>query len=370
VHTTTLLDIPPEEQAQMLAALRHARYGYLLALHILLLCARGRTPTAIAACLFCSRSSVYRTVQAYQAGTLRLVRDAQGRFLPPPRPTGLTLALQHGLLALLATGPQAYGWCRTRWSCATLALTLHTQHGVAVSAETVRRWLHALGWVWKRAKLIAKDNNPCRVERLARIRWVWEHLQPWEALVFADELDIHLLPKVGAMWMRQGTQVTVMTPGQNAKHYLAGALDVTTGQLWYCLGARKTNALFRALLDVLAARYPAPPYRRLYIVVDNCNIHKAKAVGQWLASHPRVQLLFLPPYCPRANPIERAFGDVHDKCTRNHTRTHLEVLVADVEQHFLTNGPWCYQLSHLYYAPEVTTAMETLTAEEVGQAAA
>jgi transposase len=370
VLKTTILDIPLEEQVQMLATLRRARYGYLLTLHILLLCAARRTPTEIAAFLFCSRSSVYRTVQAYRAGTLGLRRDAQGQFLPPQRPTGLTLALQHGLLSLLATVPQAYGWCRTRWSCATLALTLHTQHEVAVSAETMRRWLHALGWVWKRAKLIAKDNNPCRAERLARIRWTWEHLQPWEALVFVDELDIHLLPKVGAMWMPKGTQVTVMTPGQNAKHYLGGALDVTTGTLWYCLGTRKTNALFRDLLDILAERYPTPQYRRLYIVVDNCNIHKAKAVRQWLASHPRVQLLFLPPYCPQANPIERAFGDVHDKCTRNHRRTHLEELVSDVEQHCQKNGPWCYQLSHLYYEPEVTTAMEALAAEQEYQAAA
>jgi hypothetical protein len=32
---TILLDIPPQEQEQMRAALRRARYGYLLALHIL-----------------------------------------------------------------------------------------------------------------------------------------------------------------------------------------------------------------------------------------------------------------------------------------------------------------------------------------------
>src|SRR5438128_8089474 len=57
---TTLLDIPQEEQDQMLAALRRARYGYLLALHVLLLCAAGRNPTEIAAFLFCSRSSIYR----------------------------------------------------------------------------------------------------------------------------------------------------------------------------------------------------------------------------------------------------------------------------------------------------------------------
>jgi hypothetical protein len=269
-----------------------------------------------------------------------------------------------------APGPPRYGASCLWLVPHALALTLQTQHGVVVSAETVRRWLHDPGWVWKRAKLIAKDNNPCRAERLARIRWAWEHLQAWEALVFADELDIHLLPKVGAMWMPKGTQVTVMTPGQNAKHYLAGALDVTTGTLWHCLVTRKTNVLFRDLLDVLAQRYPTPQYRCIYVVVDNCNVHKAKAVGQWLASHPRVQLLFLPPYCPRANPIERAFGDVHDKCTRNHKRTRLEELIGDVEQHCQTNGPWRYQLSHLYYEPEVTAAMEALAAEHVEQAAA
>jgi hypothetical protein len=45
VPATTLLEIPPEEQAQMRAILRRARYGYLLAFHILLLCAAGRNPT-------------------------------------------------------------------------------------------------------------------------------------------------------------------------------------------------------------------------------------------------------------------------------------------------------------------------------------
>jgi hypothetical protein len=60
---TTLLDIPQAEQDQRLAALRRARYGYLLALHVLLLCAAGRHPTEIAAFLFCSRSSIYRVVR-------------------------------------------------------------------------------------------------------------------------------------------------------------------------------------------------------------------------------------------------------------------------------------------------------------------
>lgn len=360
----TILETSPTEHAQMLAALRRARYGYLLALHMVLLCAAGRSPTEIAAALFCSRSSVYRTVRAYHAGTLGLACDDQGRLAAPVRTTVLTLSLQRSVLALLKAVPQTYGWCRTRWSCATLALTWQTKRGITVSAETMRRWLHELGWVWKRAKLVAKDDDPHRVARLARIRWVFEQLTFCEAMVFADELDIHLLPKVGCAWMPKGSQLEVMTPGQNQKHYLAGALDLAPGTLRHCLGARKTNVLFRDLLDLLETSYPAERYTRVDVVVDNYKIHKAKAVQQWLDAHPRVRLLFLPTYCPRANPIERAFGDVHDCCTRNHRRKRLLDLVADVEDHVHVNGPWQYKLSDLYYEPAVTAAVKHIAAEE------
>jgi putative transposase len=368
--TRLCMEISPEEHAAMLAALRRARYGFLLALHVLLLCAAGWTPTAIATALFCSRSSVYRTVRAYREGTLGLQYAAQGQSAPPVRTTVLVPVLRRSLVALLKTAPRAYGWCRTRWSCATLAATRQAKRGIAISAETMRRWLHEIGWVWKRAKLVAKDDDPHRIERLARIRCAFEHLNSCEAIVFADELDIHLLPKVGAAWMPKATQLAVMTPGQNQKHYLAGALDLATGPLLHCRGPRKTNALFRDLLDLLDERYPAERYTRLYVVVDNYKIHKAKAVAQWLDNHRRFTLLFLPTYCPGANPIERAFGDVHDCCTRNHRRKRLADLVADVEQHLQVNGPWQYQLSHLYYEPGVTAAVEQMTAHTNHGAAA
>ena len=86
--------------------------------------------------------------------------------------------------------------------------------GDHVSAETMRRWVHEVDWVWKRPKLVAKDDDPRRVERLARIRVTFEQLKRSEAMVFADALDIHLWPKVGYAWMPKGTQMTVMTPGQ------------------------------------------------------------------------------------------------------------------------------------------------------------
>ena len=188
---TTIVEISPTEQARMRAELRRARYGYLLALHLLLLCATGRTPSEVAAVLFCSRSSVYRIVRAYRAGTLTF-EEAPEQATPQRRLRVLTPSLKRSVHALLKTAPRAYGWWRTRWSCATLAVEVQVRRGIAVSAETMRHWLHELGWEWKRAKVAAKDDDPQRVEKLARIRLAFEQLRAGAALFFADELDITL----------------------------------------------------------------------------------------------------------------------------------------------------------------------------------
>ncbi|MGH8066076.1 MAG: IS630 family transposase [Candidatus Entotheonellia bacterium] len=364
------VEIPPEAHAPMLAALRRARYGYGLALHILVVSAAGRTPTDIAAALFCSRSRVYRTVRAYRTGPLGWEHDAQGRLMPPIRTTGLLPTRRRSLVALLKATPRAHGWCRTRWRCATLAVTRPATRGIVVSAETMRRWLHEIGWVWKRAKLVAKDDDPHRVERLARLRYLFAPLKRCEAMVCADAWALHLWPNVGCAWMPSGTQLPIMTPGQHQQPDLAGALELTTGTLHHCLGPRQTNALCRDLLACLDAHYPAERSTRLYVIADHDKIHPAKAVEPWLATHPRVTRLFWPTYGPQANPLARAFGEVPDCCTRHHRRNRLPDLVADVEDHVPLNGPWEDTRSDLSDAPAVTVAVENIAAEERAKVAA
>jgi putative transposase len=362
--TTIIIELSAAEQAALLRELRQVRYGYFLALHILLLLSAGKNPTEIAEFLFCSRSSVYRTVRAYRAGQL----DWQLAATEDETASRLS-RWQLKLRSLIKQSPRLFGWCRVRWSCATLALTLAILSGIEVSRETVRRELKVAGYEWKRAKLKARDDDPERLRRLARIRQIIEQRRPSELILFADELDIELLAKVGYQWMLKGIQVEIPTPGKNQKHYLAGALDPWTGQIYYVLGPRKNNVLFRQLLAQLDERF-GKYYTRIYVVVDNYSIHTAKAVDQWLAQHAHFALVFLPSYCPKANPIERAFGDVHDKCTRNHTRKRLRTLVGDVEQHLAENGPWQYKLSEIYYTAEVDAMLNELYLEATLKAAA
>ena len=96
----TILEVPQHEQEWMLAELRRARHGYLLALPVLLLCAAGRTPTEIATVLFCARSSVYRMVNGYQLQAL----DALGNT-PAPKAVWLAPSLCRSLMAVLKKVP-------------------------------------------------------------------------------------------------------------------------------------------------------------------------------------------------------------------------------------------------------------------------
>jgi putative transposase len=84
-----------------------------------------------------------------------------------------------------------------------------------------------------------------------------------ETVVFQDEVDINLNPKIGCSWMRQGQQAEVVTPGNNEKGYLAGSLHGRTGLLIQTLDPQRNGALFvRHLHDLRrltpAARHAVP----------------------------------------------------------------------------------------------------------------
>jgi hypothetical protein len=148
-------------------------------------------------------------------------------------------------------------------------------------------------------------------------------LPPGEEAFYEDEVDIHLNPRIGRDWMAPGEQKTVLTPGQNAKHYLAGALHTRTGEVFWVGNGRKNSHLFLQLLRRLVAAFPGA--RKLHIILDNYGIHSSRLVLYALAEefHGRVVLNFLPPYSPhRAIPFPQvAPTSCGARCSERPTRT-------------------------------------------------
>jgi transposase len=241
---------------------------------------------------------------------------------------------------LLTASPPDFGWQRPTWTRELLCLEMESQGFPVVAVCTMGRALARLGARIGTPKpiVLCPWTRDARLARLGEIRRLERRASADEPVLYSDEVDIHLNPKIGRDWMLKGHQRRIVTPGRNEKFYLAGALDVRTGRLHTTGMATKGATLFCQLLWLLPKKYPRA--RRIHLIVDNYSIHSAKKTEEVLAAlGGRVVLHFLPPYCPDANRIERVWQDLHANVTRNHRcKTMSELL--DNARTFLTSYRW------------------------------
>ncbi len=294
----------------------------------LLLLGRGRSAAEVARETEAARSSV-------QSWKFSFLREGEAGLLPKPRgprPSTVTPSLIQHLLALVASHPGHHGYLRSTWTSELFALVLRREHGVPIHASTVRRLLKRLGCVWRRARPTLCIRDPRKATRMKAInRALPRAARADTAVLYVDEADIDLNPRIGAMWTERGQQVAIPTPGQNRKRYVAGALDAHRGSVHYTEGPSKNTDLFLRLLEKVERVYP-DTVRRIYVVLDNYGIHKSRIARAWAAHHPRIQLLFQPTYHPWVNVIERLWKAMHDTITRNHRYTTLDELMRAVRR--------------------------------------
>jgi transposase len=73
--------------------------------------------------------------------------------------------------------------------------------------------------------------------------------------------------------------------------------------------------------------------KRLIVILDNARYHRALLLKLWLhKNRQRICFLFLPPYSPELNPIERVWKMIRKNCTHNQYFTSLECLVKNVKE--------------------------------------
>lgn len=249
-------------------------------------------------------------------------------------------AFRRRVAQLLVRTPEDFDWSRPTWTRELLCLQMQREGRAAVAVCTMGRVLAHIGARLGVPKPIVLCPWPRdeRLRVLAEIRRLEARASAEEPVLYSDEVDVNLNPKLGRDWMLRGHQRRIVTPGKNQKFYLAGALDVRTGRL-HTTGAERKNAdLFCQLLWLLASRYRRA--RRVHLIVDNYGIHSARLTKSTLAAlGGRIVLHFLPPYCPDANRIERVWQDFHANVTRNHRCKTMRHLLANARR-YLDSYRW------------------------------
>jgi transposase len=111
---------------------------------------QGRSVREIANWLQVSRQIIYRWLDLFERS-----RDKGLALLDAPRsgrPSQWDLAMEVALMKLLKHLPSELGFFASQWTVPLLQEQLRNDVGVLHSEHTVRRALHRLGYVWKRAR--------------------------------------------------------------------------------------------------------------------------------------------------------------------------------------------------------------------------
>jgi transposase len=291
--------------------------------HIVLLLADGYSHREIRAVAYVSFELIGECADLFR-------REGIDGLKPEASPTVPPTWLHAVVRWLTDKTPEDFGYFRTRWSCETLAEVLAWERGISLSAETIRRGLHQVGFVWRRPRPVLGRGDPEYASKFAKIQGLLADLPDDETAVFEDEVDVHLNPKIGSCWMPQGDQAEVVTPGNNVKRHLAGSLVWRTGTLLVSAAGKRRNAeLFVAHLDDLRRRLRG--YRVIHVVCDNASFHDCRRVRDYLKiwGH-RVRLHYLPKYAPETNPIERIWWRLHETLTRNHRCQGIDELLDNI----------------------------------------
>ena len=232
---------------------------------------------------------------------------------------------------VVRSNPEDHGYRRPTWTREMLVKTMAKKTNVRIHVATMSRALQQIRARRGRPRPTVRCpwSQRAKNKRLGMIRRLIETLPKGHVLVYEDEADVHLNPKIGLDWMGLGQQKEVLTPGQNVKRYLAGAMNAVTGQLTWVEAEKKNSMLFITLLHSLRKAYPRA--KVIHVILDNFKIHSSEITQAVLASlDGRIRLHFLPPYCPQHNKIERLWLDLHAAVTRNHRCPDMPSLMRRV----------------------------------------
>ena len=114
-----------------------------------------------------------------------------------------------------------------------------------------------------------------------------------------------------------------------------GAVRLRDGKFLCRREAGRFNAASCLAFLKQLRRAAARSGRRAVIIIDNVRYHHARSHLAWRqAQHDSFQLLFLPPYSPDLNPVERVWKSTRRLCLHNRYFGTLEQVIATVEKQF------------------------------------
>ena len=188
-------------------------------------------------------------------------------------------------------------------TAAEVARHIQERWDVNYSERGVIALLHRMGYVYKKAKGIPGKADAARQEAfLEEYQKLRQGRAAQAPVYFTDAVHPQHNPVLSHGWFRRGADREVLTNTGRRRLNIHGAIDIQTMSAvvryeeW--VNAEATLRLFQGIEE----SHPEAP--EIFVICDNASYYRAQSVQDYLLKS-RIRLLFLPPYSPNLNLIER-----------------------------------------------------------------
>lgn len=213
---------------------------------------------------------------------------------------------------------EAYLVSNTLTTAQQIRSYIQTTYGKTYTLIGVTKLLHRMCFTYKKPKVIpGKVSKEQQEQFLALYHNLKNNMGTKDHLYFSDATHPTHNTKPSYGWIKKGKRNDVYIKSNTGRSRLniLGALDIKD-KTAVVIEEKTIDA--SAIIALLEAVKKKQKYGKVYLVVDNARYHYARLVNNWLLNHPRFKLVFLPPYSPNLNIIERLWRFFHQKITNNH----------------------------------------------------
>ena len=187
----------------------------------------------------------------------------------------------------------------------TAAITHHIQqvYGVIYSISGLTDLLHRLGFVYKKPKVVpGKADGEQQGAFLQQLEAIKALQKQSGKLYYLDGVHPQHNTQAGYGWIERGQDQPLKSNTARRRLNLNGALDSQTHQVFIHEAASINSESTVELLKQL--EHHNPEAEVIYAIADNARYYRSQAVRDYLVES-KIRLIFLLPYAPNLNLIER-----------------------------------------------------------------
>ncbi|MCP4160129.1 MAG: IS630 family transposase, partial [Deltaproteobacteria bacterium] len=180
---------------------------------------------------------------------------------------------------------------------------IEKEFGVKYNHKGLVKLLHRLGFVYKKTKLIpSKADAEKQQEFVEKFNELKDNLKDNEVIYFGDAVHPQHNTKPACGWIPKGEDKEIKSNTGRKRVNINGVLNPETKEIIVIesktINAQSTIELYKIIEEMNKDK------DKIYVIIDNATYYKNAALKEYLKDS-KIEQIFLPPYSPNLNLIER-----------------------------------------------------------------